>query len=69
MDYRSIDQIEGLYINVAKYEPLLSSSYIPLPKVLNNSMKRLINLKKTIINVLCGVMLDLLILQIEIQEE
>ena len=62
MDYRSIDQIEGLYINVAKYEPLLSSSYIPLTKVLNNSMKRLINLKKTIINVLCGVMLDLLIL-------
>ena len=40
-----IDKIEGLYINVADYEPLLGSSYIPLPKVLNNSMKGLINLK------------------------
>ena len=40
-----IDKIEGLYINVADYEPLLGGSYIPLPKVLNNSMKGLINLK------------------------
>ena len=40
-----IDKIEGLYINVANYEPLLGGSYIPLPKVLNNSMKGLINLK------------------------
>ena len=31
-----IDKIEGLYINVANYEPLLGGSYIPLPKVLNN---------------------------------
>ena len=40
-----IDKIEGLYINVANYEPLLGGSYIPLPKVLNNSMKGLINIK------------------------
>ena len=40
-----IDKIEGLYINVANYEPLLGDSYIPLPKALNNSMKGLINLK------------------------
>ena len=40
-----IDKIEGLYINEANYEPLPGSSYIPLPKVLNNSMKGLINLK------------------------
>ena len=40
-----IDKIEGLYINVANYEPLLGGSYIPLPKVLNNSVKGLINLK------------------------
>ena len=40
-----IDKIEGLYINVANYEPLSGSSYIPLPKALNNSMKGLINLK------------------------
>ena len=40
-----INNIEGLYINVANYEPLLGDSYIPVPKVLNNSMKGLINLK------------------------
>ena len=39
------DQIDGLYVNTSNYEPLLGSSYIPLPKVLNNSMKGLINLK------------------------
>ena len=40
-----IDKIEGLYINVANYDPLLGGSYIPLRKVLNNSMKGLINFK------------------------
>ena len=40
-----IDKIEGLYINVANYEPLLDGSYILLPKVLINSMKGLRNLK------------------------
>ena len=42
MDYRSID---WLYINTSNYEPLLGGSYIPLPKVLNNSTKSLISLK------------------------
>ena len=64
-----IDKIEGLYINVSNYEPLLGGSCIPLPKALNNSMKALVNLKIKIINVLCGVMLDLLILQINTQKE
>ena len=40
-----IEKIKGLYINVANYEPLLAGSYIPLPNLLNNSMKGLINLK------------------------
>ena len=40
----TIYQIDGLYINTSNYEPLLGGSYIPLPKVLNNSMKGLINL-------------------------
>ena len=40
-----IDEINGLYINISNYEPLLGGSYIPLPKALNNSMKDLINLK------------------------
>ena len=41
----TIEQIVGLYIDISNYEPLSGSSYIPLPKVLNNSMKGLINLK------------------------
>ena len=40
-----IDKVEGLYINTANYERLLGSSYMPLPKELNNSMKALINIK------------------------
>ena len=40
----TIDQIDGLYINTSNYEPLLGGSYIPLSKVLNNSIKGLINL-------------------------
>ena len=64
-----IDEINGLYSNISNYEPLLGRSYIPLPKALDNSMKGLINLKNKVINVLCGVMLDLLILKIEMQKE
>ena len=40
-----IDRVENFYINTANYEPLSGSSYIPLPKELNNSMKGLINIK------------------------
>ena len=40
-----IDEIKDLYINISNYEPLSGSSYIPLPKAPNNSMKALINLK------------------------
>ena len=40
-----IDKIEGIHINVANYEPLSGNCYIPLPKVLNNSRKGLINVK------------------------
>ena len=64
-----IDKVEGLYINTANYEPLSGSSYIPLPKELNNSMKALINIKKKTLNVLCGFILDLLILKIKMQKE
>ena len=42
---RLIDKIEGLFINVANYEPLLGGSCIPLPKAWNNSIKGLINLE------------------------
>ena len=64
-----IDKIEGLYINVANYEPLLGSSYIPLPKVLNNSMKGLINLKNKNHKCFMWCMLDLLIYKSEMQKE
>ena len=40
-----IDKTEGLYINVANYEPLSGSSYIALPKVLDYYRKGLINIK------------------------
>ena len=40
-----IDNVESFYINIANYEPLSGSSYIPLPKELNNSIKGLINIK------------------------
>ena len=42
---RVIDKIEGLFINVANYEPLLGGRYLPLPKARNNSIKGLINLE------------------------
>ena len=40
-----INQIEDIWINIANYDPLVGSSYIPLPPELKNSMKGLINLK------------------------
>ena len=40
-----IDKIEGIWINIANYEPLARSSYFPLPSELKKSMKGLINLK------------------------
>ena len=40
-----IDKIEDIWINVANYDPLIGSTYFPLPLELRNSMKGLINLK------------------------
>ena len=40
-----IDKVEDFYINIANYELLSDSSYIPLAKELNNSIKGLINIK------------------------
>ena len=40
-----IDKIENIWINIANYDPLVGSSYFPLPPELNNSMKGLINIK------------------------
>ena len=40
-----IDEIKNTWINISNYDPLVGSSYIPLPPELNNSMTGLINLK------------------------
>ena len=40
-----VDKIEDIKINIANYEPLAGSSYIPLPPELNHPMKGLINIK------------------------
>ena len=40
-----IDKIEGIWINIANYEPLARSSYFPLPSELKKSIKLLINRK------------------------
>ena len=60
-----IDKIEGWYITIANYEPLLGGSYISLQIALNNSMKGLINPKNKDHKCFSGVMLGLLILEIE----
>ena len=40
-----IYKMQGIWIDIANYDPLEGSSDIPLPPELNNSMKGLINLK------------------------
>ena len=61
---RVVDKNEDIYIIVSSYDPLVGSSYFPLPLELRNPMKGLINLKNKDI-VLNGVMLDFLILKIK----
>ena len=41
----TIQSVDSHFINVVEYRPLRGSSYIPLPKELQNSAKGLINLK------------------------
>ena len=40
-----IDKIEDINIDIANYDPLAVSSYIPLPSELDHPMKELINIK------------------------
>ena len=42
-----IDQVQDIHININNYNPLAESNYISLPAELQNSMKRLINIKNT----------------------
>ena len=40
-----VESIDGEYINISSYSPLIGSTYIKLPNELNNSRKVLINIK------------------------
>ena len=40
-----VESIEGFYLNVSSYSPLIRSTYIKLPDELKNSRKRLINIQ------------------------
>ena len=42
---RIIEPINGEYVNISIYSPLLGSTYIELPDKLKNPMKGLINIK------------------------
>ena len=41
----TIQSVDGHFINIVKYRPLRGSSYIPLPKELQNPAKGIINMK------------------------
>ena len=40
-----IESINGEYVNISKYSPLIGSSFVELPSELKNSKKGLINIK------------------------
>ena len=42
-----IEQVQDIHININDYDPLAGSSYIPIPRELQNSMHGLINIKNT----------------------
>ena len=54
-----IESIEGFYLNVSAYNLLIGSTYIELPSELKHTKKDLLIFKMMIINVFCGVILDI----------
>ena len=56
-----IESIEGFYLNVSSYSPLVANTYLKLPSELQHSMKGLLIFKMMIIDVFYGVMLDIYI--------
>ena len=42
-----VESIDGEYVNISAYSPLVGSTYIELPDELKNSMKGLINIKNS----------------------
>ena len=65
----NVESIESQYLNISIYRPLAGSSYMDLPVELKSPRKGLINIKNKDKNVSYGVMLDILILQINIHKE
>ena len=66
-----IEFIESQYINISTYRPLSGSSYTDLPIELKSPRKGLINIKNKDKKKkdFYGIMLDILILQINVQKE
>ena len=64
-----IESTESQYINISTYRPLVGSSYIDLPIKFKHPRKGLINIKNNDEKCFYGVMLDILILYMNIQEE
>ena len=62
----NVESIESQYINISTYRLLSGSFYMDLPVELRSPRKGLITLKTKIKNVFYGVMLDILILQMNI---
>ena len=56
---RIFESIDGDYVNISAYSPLVGNTYIELPDELKNQVKGLINIKIMIISVFCGVILDI----------
>ena len=54
-----VESIDGDYVNISAYIPLVGSTYIELPDELKNPMKGLINIKNNDNKCFCGVMLDI----------
>ena len=65
----NVESIESQYINISTYRPLSGSSYMDLPVELRSPRKGLINIKNKDKKCFYGVMLDILILQMNIQKE
>ena len=53
-----IESVDGEYMNISAYSPLMGSAYIELPNGLKNPMKGLINIKNND-NVFFDVILDI----------
>ena len=62
----NVESTESQYINISTYRPLSGSVYMDLTVELRSPRKGLINIKTKIKNVFCGVMLGIVILQMNI---